>query len=48
MAANNFVTIPPSGSGLPRGATSFYDFSQNDDGGHPLHEEAAVQEHRHC
>lgn len=35
MAANNFVTIPPSGSGLPRGATSFYDFSQNDDGGQP-------------
>lgn len=30
MAEKNFVTIPPSGSGRPRGSTSFYDFSQND------------------
>jgi hypothetical protein len=33
MAIKTFGIDPPSGSEIPRGATSFYDFSQNDDGG---------------
>lgn len=35
MDIKTFGIDPPSGSEIPRGATSFYDFSQNDDGGQP-------------